>query len=133
MTKKKASEVTIAKKVDKAAVERLSGQSIDGVYYSRDNIRAYPKNDALCQVVGFTSSDNVGLTGLEKYYDEYLAGKNGELLYETDLVGIEIKDSVATYLPAENGYNVQLTIDYGIQEIVESVLEKTAKAILTVF
>ena len=127
LTKKKASEVTIAKKVDKAAVERLSGQSIDGVYYSRDNIRAYPKNDALCQVVGFTSSDNVGLTGLEKYYDEYLAGKNGELLYETDLVGIEIKDSVATYLPAENGYNVQLTIDYGIQEIVESVLEKTAK------
>ncbi|MBQ5930383.1 MAG: stage V sporulation protein D, partial [Clostridia bacterium] len=61
-----------------------------------------------------------------KYYDEFLSGKKGELLYETDLVGIEIKNSVATYLPAENGYNVQLTIDYGIQEIAESALEKVS-------
>lgn len=128
LTKKKASEITVAKKIGKAEVEKLSQLSLDGVYYSRDNERYYPKGDALCQVVGFTSIDNAGTTGVEKYYDEYLSGKNGELLYETDLVGVEIEGSVATYLPAENGYNVQLTIDYGIQELVESALEKTAKA-----
>ena len=126
LTKKKASEVTIAKKVDKEKIEKLSQISLDGVYYSRDNLRYYPRSDALCQVLGFTSSDNNGTTGVEKYYDEYLSGENGELLYETDLVGIELKNSVAAYLPAENGYNVQLTIDYGIQEIAESALEKTA-------
>ena len=124
LTKKKASEITVAKKVDKEAVARLAQLPLEGVYYSRDNVRFYPKGDALCQVMGFTSTDNVGTTGVEKYYNEYLAGKNGELLYETDLVGIEIEDSVAAYLPAENGYNVQLTIDYGIQEIVESTMEK---------
>ena len=126
LTKKKASEVTLAKKVEKSNVEKLSKENLDGIYYSRDNLRYYPKQDALCQVLGFTSTDNVGTTGIEKYYDEYLSGKNGELLYETDLVGVELKDSVATYLPAENGYNVQLTIDYGIQEVAESALEKTA-------
>ncbi len=126
LTKKKASEVTIAKKVDKSSVEKISALALDGVYYSRDNNRYYPKGDTLCQVVGFTSSDNVGTTGVEKYYEEYLAGKNGELLYETDLVGIELEGSVAAYLPATNGYNVELTIDYGIQEIVESALKKTA-------
>ncbi len=126
LTKKKTSEVTIAKKVGKEEVEKLSQIALDGVYYSRDNIRQYPQNDALCQVIGFTSSDNVGLTGIEKYYDKFLSGKNGELLYETDLIGIDIEGSVATYLPAEDGYNVELTIDYGIQEIVESALEKTA-------
>ena len=47
-------------------------------------------------MLGFTSSDNVGTTGVEKYYDKYLAGENGELLYETDLVGIEIENGVAT-------------------------------------
>ena len=125
LTKKKASEVTVAKKVGKDAVAELAALPLEGVYYSRDNVRFYPKGDALCQVLGFTSSDNVGTTGIEKYYDEHLAGKRGELLYETDLVGVEIEGSVATYLPAENGYNVQLTIDYGIQECVESVLEKT--------
>ena len=128
LTKKKASEITIAKRVDKQAVENLATQSVDGVYYSRDNVRIYPKGDALCQVLGFTSVDNVGTTGVEKYYEKYLAGKKGELLYETDLVGIEIENSVATYLPAEDGYNVELTIDYGIQEIVESALEKVSAA-----
>ena len=126
LTKKKASEITVAKKVDKAKIEKLSALSLDGVYFSRDNVRYYPKDDALCQVIGFTSVDNVGTTGVEKYYDKYLSGTNGELLYETDLVGIDVKGSVATYLPAENGYNVQLTVDYGIQELAESALEKVS-------
>ena len=128
LTKKKASEITIAKKVEKEKIEKLSALQLDGVYYSRDNLRYYPKNETLCQVLGFTSSDNVGTTGVEKYYDEYLAGKNGELLYETDLVGIEIENSVATYLPAEDGYNIELTIDYGIQQIAESALAKVSAA-----
>ena len=91
LTKKKASEITVAKKVDKAKIEKLSALSLDGVYFSRDNVRYYPKDDALCQVIGFTSVDNVGTTGVEKYYDKYLSGTNGELLYETDLVGIDVK------------------------------------------
>lgn len=126
LTKKKASEVTIKRKIGKEYIQSLANLSLDGVYYSRDNVRYYPKSETLCQVLGFTSSDGVGTTGIEKYYDEYLSGKNGELLYETDLVGIEIDGSVATYLPAEDGYNVELTIDYGIQQIVESALAKTS-------
>ncbi len=126
LTKKKASEVTVAKKVTKEEVEKLVQLRLDGVYYSRDNVRTYPKANTLCQVIGFTSSDNVGTTGVEKYYEKELAGTNGELLYETDLVGIDLKGSVATYLPAENGNNVELTIDYGLQQIVESAMEKVA-------
>lgn len=124
LTKKKASELTVAKRVDKETIARLAALPLEGVYYSRDNQRFYPKGDALCQVLGFTSADSVGTTGIEKYYDQYLAGTRGELLYETDLVGVEIEGSVATYLPAEDGYSVQLTVDYGIQELVEGVLEK---------
>ncbi len=127
LTKKKASEVTLAKKVEKAQIEKLSALQVDGIYYARDNVRYYPKGASLCQVLGFTSSDNSGTTGLEKYYDAFLAGKNGELLSETDLVGIELEGSVATYLPAENGYNVELTIDYGIQTAAESALKRTAQ------
>ncbi len=126
LTKKKASEITVAKRVNQSTVQALAQTNLDGVYYSRDNLRYYPKADALCQVLGFTSTDNIGTTGVEKYYEEYLAGKNGELLYETDLVGIEIENSVASYLPAENGYNLQLTIDYAIQELAESAMEKVS-------
>ncbi len=124
LTKKKASEVTVAKRIDKEAVARLTELGLDGVYYSRDNVRRYPQEETLCQVLGFTSSDNVGTTGVEKYYEKYLAGKNGELLYETDLVGVDLEGSVAAYLPAESGYNVELTVDYGIQKVLESALQK---------
>lgn len=123
----RASEITVARHADKSAIEQIARADPDGVYYARDNTRVYPKGDSLCQVLGFTSSDNSGTTGIEKYYDKYLAGEDGELLYETDLVGVDLEGAVAAYLPAEDGMNVRLTIDYGIQAIAESALAKLAE------
>ena len=123
----RASEITIARHADKSAIEKIAEAAPDGVYFARDNTRVYPKGDSLCQVLGFTSSDNSGTTGIEKYYDKYLAGEDGELLYETDLVGVELEGAVAAYLPAEDGMNVRLTIDYGIQAVAESALAKMAE------
>lgn len=100
----KASEITVARHVGKGAIETLAEANPEGVYYSRDNTRVYPKGDSLCQVLGFTSTDNSGTTGIEKYYDKYLAGTTGELLYETDLVGVNLKGAVAAYRPAEDGH-----------------------------
>lgn len=124
LTTVKASEITVARRVEKSRIANLTAQGLDGVYYSRDNLRYYPQGEVLCQVLGFTSSDNTGTTGLEKYYDKYLAGKNGELLYETDLVGIELKDAVAAYRAAESGMCLQLTVDLVIQRVVETALQK---------
>lgn len=118
----RVSEITVAKKVKKEAIEKLCAYDLDGVYFSRDNTRVYPYGNLLCQGIGFTSSDNSGTTGVEKYYDKYLAGANGELLYETDLVGVDLKGAVAAYLPATDGLNVELTVDYGIQAIVENAM-----------
>lgn len=122
--KSAASEVTVARHVKKSSIERLCEYSLPGVYFSGDNSRVYPYGDLLCQTLGFTASDSSGVSGLEKYYEKYLCGKNGELLYETDLVGIDLAGAVAAYVPAENGLNMELTVDYGIQSIVENTLKK---------
>ena len=127
LTGKRASEVTVAKKTDKQAVEKLAELSLNGVYFSRDNDRTYPKSDFLSQVIGFTSSDNTGAAGIEKYYDPYLRGKDGEILYETDLVGLRLNGAAAAYKPAENGYNLRLTIDAGIQTAAETALGRVAQ------
>ena len=66
----------------------------------------------------------MGQSGLELRYNKYLKGINGEVLYETDIVGVEIEGSVPTYVPATDGLNVQLTIDYEIQEIAERAMEQ---------
>ncbi|MBQ8406940.1 MAG: hypothetical protein IJY38_03375, partial [Clostridia bacterium] len=122
----KASELVVKKRVEKQAVEKLALEQVEGAYYARENVRVYPKGNTLCQVLGFTSYDNLGTAGIEKYYDEYLRGVNGEVLHETDLIGVGLEGAVAAYLPAEDGYSIRLTIDYGVQEIVETALKKVA-------
>lgn len=104
----KVSEVTIARQVDREKIEKLVSYDLPGVYYSRDNTRQYAYNDALCQVLGFTSNDGSGLSGIEKYYDGILAGKNGEITYTTDIIGVETENSVVVYNEATDGNEIGL-------------------------
>ena len=62
------------------------------------------------------SFDGSGQTGIEKRYDEYLCGYDGEILYEADLIGKDISGRTARYVAATDGLNVRLD---GIQGDVE--------------
>lgn len=119
-----SSEITIKKQVEKQKIDMLANEGFSGVYYSRDNFRTYPYGEMLSSVLGFTSTDGKGQSGLELYYDKYLSGINGEILYETDIVGVEIDGGKATYIPATNGLNLKLTIDYEVQQLCETAMEQ---------
>lgn len=122
LNKKNLSEVTVAKQVEKESIEKLVSLGLAGVYYSRDNARTYSYNDLLCQVLGFTASDGVGLTGIEKYYENLLCGTNGEISYTTDIVGVETENTQIVYKEAIAGNNLKLTIDLEIQLSAESAM-----------
>ena len=122
LTNTVSSEITIKKQVEKERIDNLLSYNLDGVYFSRDNFRVYPYGDFLSSVLGFTSTDGKGQSGLELYYDKFLSGSNGEILYETDIVGIKIGDGNASYIPATDGLNVKLTIDYDIQALTETAM-----------
>lgn len=124
LTKTSSSEVTVARHAERDRLEALLERDLSGVYYSRDNKRVYPYGDFLTQVLGFTSDDNMGQSGLELRYNKYLKGIDGEILYETDIVGVEIEGSAPTYIPATDGLSVRLTVDFEIQEIAEQAMEK---------
>ncbi len=124
LTTTKSSEVTIKKQVKKSKLEELLKTDTTGVYYARDNTRIYPYNDMLSSVMGFTSNDGKGQAGLELYYDKYLTGINGEILYETDIVGVELENGKASYIPATSGLNVRLTIDYEVQQLCDSAMQE---------
>ncbi len=119
-----SSEVTVKKQVTKDKINKLLEYNFSGVYYSRDNSRIYPYNEFLTSVLGFTSTDGKGQSGLELYYDKYLSGIDGEILYETDIVGVEIDGGKATYIPATDGLNLKLTIDYEIQSLCEAAMDE---------
>ncbi len=122
------SEITLVKQAEKSLVQRIEGSGLAGVYYSRDNRRVYPYGSLAAQVIGFTAMGSEGTTGAERFYDSFLKGKKGEILYETDLVGAEIEGTSASYLPAEAGMNLKLTLDYRIQAIAEEVMGRTLAA-----
>ena len=119
----RVSEITVARRIEKSVAQQIEGYDLPGVYYARDNTRVYPYGSALSRVIGFTSSDGVGLTGLEKYYDKYLAGIDGEIAYQTDLVGAEV-DGKTYYYPATDGMEIRLTIDADIQAAAEAAMER---------
>jgi stage V sporulation protein D (sporulation-specific penicillin-binding protein) len=86
----KSSEILIASQVEKLIINELTNYDLEGVYFSVDNTRIYPYGSALCQTLGYLTADGVGQSGLEKYYDNYLKGENGEILYESDLTGVDL-------------------------------------------
>ncbi len=120
----KVSEIKIVKHVEKSLVDKLSETELSGVYYAKDVKREYPYGELLCQTLGYTSNDGNGISGLELYYDSFLSGLNGEILYEADLTGVDLVDKNPSYIPATDGLNLRLTIDYELQQILESVTDQ---------
>lgn len=123
VAKTNASEVTIAKQVSADIANQIRQLNISGVYLGSQYERQYVYGDFLSQVLGYVSIDNLGQSGIEAYYDKYLAGTDGTILTETDLVGSELEDTPMHYIAATDGFDVVLTIDFVIQSIVENVLE----------
>lgn len=124
LSDRSSSEIVLLRRAEKETVAAVEGTNLQGIYYARDNRRVYPYGALSSQVLGFSSSDGAGLTGIEKQYDGYLAGTKGEILYETDLVGAEIEGTGASYIPAEDGLDVTLTLDVRIQSLAEEVMAR---------
>jgi penicillin-binding protein 2 len=100
--------------------------------------RLYPENGILAHTIGYTGEisegelDNpdyakyeqgqiIGKTGIEKQYNEWLMGVDGERQALVDNLGHERE--VLGIKPATPGKNLQLTIDLDLQVVAELGLE----------
>ncbi|MGN0381309.1 MAG: penicillin-binding transpeptidase domain-containing protein [Suilimivivens sp.] len=93
---------------------------VKGVWFEEEYKRSYPGGSLACDVIGFTTNDNVGSYGLEEYYNDVLSGTPGrEYGYLNDDANLE-----RTTIPAEDGNSIVTTIDANIQSIVEKYLKK---------
>lgn len=84
--------------------------------------RTYPYGEFLASVLGFCNEDGSGAYGLEKYYDETLAGTPGRSVAETDAYGDPLASGQADVHEAIDGSNLNLTIDENVQSVVEEYL-----------
>ena len=107
--------------------DELERQKLRGVYFEPDSTRIYPNGSLLCHVVGFTDVDGHGIQGIEKSMDRYLLGHPGYRYITRDRAGVELVQDRGLEQEAQNGNNVQLTIDLGLQSIVERELDAAVK------
>lgn len=126
---KRSSIETIAKKVEKEKTDNLrqwmeENNIITGINIDEDTKRFYPYSNFASQIIGFCGSDNQGLDGIEAKYDTELKGKQGSIQRHTDAKGGEIGTEGENYVPAIDGNDLVLTIDYTIQSIAEKYLEE---------
>ncbi len=123
---------TIIKKVEQEKVDELEAwmeeNSITvGINIDEDTKRYYPYGDLASSVIGFCGDDNQGLSGIESKWDSVLTGTPGKIVSSQDSSQNEIPNAEETYISAENGSDITLTIDVNIQSTIEKYLEQAVE------
>ena len=119
--------VVIKRKVPAATAnglrEKLRAGNLRGIYFDDDATRIYPNGAMLCHVIGFTDFDDHGIQGVEASMEEYLHGEDGYRFIEHNRAGQEIVPYRGQERAPRDGYQVHLTVDLGLQNIVENEID----------
>ena len=103
--------------------EKLRAGNLHGIYFEHDATRIYPNGSMLCHVIGFTDFDHHGIQGVEASMDEYLHGQDGYRFIEHNRAGQEIVPYRGQERAPRDGYQIHLTVDLGLQNIVENEID----------
>lgn len=100
--------VWLKRKIDYKTRKSVMELGIQGIYYTKEYKRFYPNSRLASHILGIVGIDNIGLEGVELYYDKYL-------------------NSGYTFSGSDKNFNIVLSIDKNIQYIVESELRKACR------
>jgi len=113
--------VWIGRKVDHSVVEKLKALKLEGLGFVTEGARFYPNGHLASHVIGFVNIDDQGIEGLERYYDKYLKAEKSSKTIMRDAAGKKLSDGNFWEI---KGNDVVLTIDEGLQYIVEKHLDE---------
>jgi len=126
MSRKASKYQIIKKKVDTSITDEIrkfiEEEGVKGIHLEEDTKRFYPYGNLASNVIGFTNSENMGIYGIESYYENYLKGSSGKIITAQNAKGKDMPFQYESYVGAENGTNVVLTIDWQIQSMLEKHL-----------
>ncbi|MGM0502605.1 MAG: stage V sporulation protein D [Bacillota bacterium] len=122
---KNDSAVYVQRKITEEQTKEIQNLDLDGVYFTEESKRFYPKGDLASHLLGFAGIDSQGLQGLEYSYDRYLRGNPGKISIENDAIGRKIPNGIKDYIAPDDGANVHLTTDHVLQYLAERELDKT--------
>ncbi len=101
---------------------RLGG----GVIFEKVDKRFRPFNNLSRRTIGFINENHRG-AGLEYSFDQFLAGKDGQALYQKMAGGSWRPVFDGSEVKTENGYDIETTIDINLQDVSETALLRALK------
>ncbi len=121
-------EIWIKRQISMEEEEAVKALDLKGVVFRDDTKRFYPNKDFAAQVIGYTTLDGVGQTGIEKRYNTILAGRAGRQVSETAKDGSGVPNGQEMLISPQDGQNVVLTLDEIGQSFLESACEELYQA-----
>ena len=104
---------------DERNSDKVEDNEVAGIWAEKEYTRQNPYGSLAASIIGFSSSGNYGVTGLENQYNDKLNGVNGRSYGYVN----EDSDVEKTVIEPENGKTIVTSIDANIQAIVETELQ----------
>lgn len=121
LTRKTRAEFSVRRPVTPEQAVKIAAMGVPGLHLRREFRRYYPAGEVAAHVVGFTNVDDVGQEGVERAYQDWLAGREGERQIMRDRRGNTIRDLVPIKT-AQMGGNLALALDLKIQYLAHREL-----------
>jgi stage V sporulation protein D (sporulation-specific penicillin-binding protein) len=120
--------VFLKRRVSAEVAERIRAMDLHGVGLLPETKRVYPLAGAgsettlAAQVLGFVDNNGDASYGVEQAEDAMLAGVAGEITAQEDVAGRRIADSITLLTEPIDGRDLRLTIDTGVQHLLEQAM-----------
>src|SRR5216684_1158933 len=111
----------VARKADEETIDRIKSLNLRGIHFQKESRRFYPKRELAAQVIGDVGTDDGGLSGIEREFDDELRGRTGKMSISVDA---HKQWFSSIQKRPEPGENLVLTIDENIQYVAERELEQ---------
>jgi len=114
----------IDRKVSPQSADIIRESKISGIGLIPEVKRVYPKGNLASHIIGFVDIDNKGIEGIEQKFDKYLTAEGEKVVSFRDAKGNMLSKGGFKEI---KGNNIFLTIDEGLQYILEKNLDETVK------
>lgn len=120
--------IYLAKEVTPDTWEQISELRLPGIFSENSSRRIYPSGELAANVLGFVGEEGSGLGGYEYAYEEQLGGTPGELTFEKGPGGRAIPTAASMRVNAEQGVDIQLTLDRDIQHVAQEAIAEAVQS-----
>ena len=116
--------IKLKDEVDEGTYRKIQFLRIKGVYGNFKHSRIYPNRNLASHLLGFVNKEGVAAMGVERLANYYLKGQDGWKESEKDGKRKEMPEHRILEVSPQNGLNVELSIDWMIQDMVQKELAR---------